>query len=318
MPNSLDIIIVNWNSGTQLKTCLESLCAIDLDGVFLRRVVIIDNASQDNSIGGLEILELPLTIIRNEINIGFAAACNQGAKDSIADYLLFLNPDTSLFEGSLAKPIHFMAQKNNQNIGIVGVQLIGDEGHISRSCARFPTVGAFFSKMFGLNRLMPQVFLNHFMLEWDHQDDREVDQVIGAFFFVRRSLFKELDGFDEAFFVYFEEVDFSYRAWQAGWKSFYLASAQAYHKGGGTSETVKGTRIFYSLRSRILYGYKHFGWMQGSLLLLGTVLIEPISRLLLATSRISLPEIGQILQGFSLLWRAIPRVMSKIVKEGFS
>ena len=105
------------------------------------------------------------------------------------------------------------------------------------------------------------------MREWNHEESREVDQVMGAFFLVRQKLFEEWGGFDERFFVYLEDVDFSSRARRVGWRSFYMAGVKAYHKGGGTSEQIKSTRLFYSLRSRILYSYKHFSCASATALL---------------------------------------------------
>jgi len=303
----LDIIILNWNSGHRLRDCLETITSVNKNGFSLERVVVVDNASSDGSIDGLENLELPLTIIRNTENRGFAAACNQGAKGSKADYLLFLNPDTRLFKDSLTKPLTFMEQMESRDIGILGIQLVDDNGQISRTCARFPTPGRSFSKMFGLDRLFPDLFPSHFMTEWDHRESREVDQVMGAFFLVRRSLFQSLGGFDERFFVYFEEVDFSFRARQAGWRSFYLAGAQAYHKGGGTSEQIKAKRLFYSLRSRILYGYKHFGHFPAIGLMLGTLVLEPIARMILGISHRSGEEIAETIRGYMMLWGTMPQ-----------
>jgi len=305
MPN-IDIIIVNWNAGKQLYNCLKSIVKTRKDNYILNRVVIVDNASTDGSIDDLGNLGLPLEIIRNKENIGFAAACNQGAKNSKADYLLFLNPDTRLFENSLVVPIRFMERPDNRNVGIVGIQLVDESGQVCRTCARFPTPGRFFSKMLGLDRLFPRVFPSHFMSEWDHGETREVDHVIGAFFLVRRHIFESLSGFDERFFVYLEDVDFSYRAFQKGWKTVYLADAQAYHRGGGTSEQVKAARLFYSLRSRILYGYKHFSFVPATFLLLATLFIEPISRLILAITRGSIGQVIETLAGYCRLWSNIP------------
>src|SRR5660398_194498 len=110
------------------------------------------------------------------------------------------------------------------------------------SCARFPCVSGFLAHAVGLDRSFPR--LGHFMAEWDHLANRQVDHVIGAFFLVRRGLFEQLQGFDERFFVYFEDVDFSCRAKQSGWKSYYLADTQAFHAGGGTSNQVKAQRSF--------------------------------------------------------------------------
>ncbi|WP_081328663.1 glycosyltransferase family 2 protein [Neomoorella thermoacetica] len=361
MRASVDIIIVNWNAGQQLRECLESILAVDTRGININNVLVIDNASSDGSFDALEDLILPsrnennrgftfackqgdnnnrvivtdntleeaatkrtkrsedvvlsLTLIRNNINRGFAAACNQGAAESKADYLLFLNPDTRLFENSLTVPVAFMERPENQHIGIVGIQLVDDYGQISRTCARFPQPGHFFSKMLGLDRLFPRVFPSHFMNEWDHSDSRMVDQVMGAFFLVRRHLFEMLNGFDERFFVYFEEVDFSLRARQLGWSSFYLAEAQAYHKGGGTSKQIKAKRLFYSLRSRILYGYKHFSWTAATLLMLGTLVLEPIARVVLGIAHRSGSEIVETFRAYRMLWSSMPEWM-KVARGG--
>lgn len=315
MAPSMDIIIVNWNSGGQLRDCLESIVSTRRDGFKLNQVVVVDNASSDGSADGLEDLGLPLTALRNTVNRGFAAACNQGAKRSRADYLLFLNPDTYVNEDSLAKPLIFMEKTFSQNIGIVGIQLLDDDGKIARTCARFPTTGLFFSKMLGLDRLFPHIFPSHFMSDWDHRESREVDHVMGAFFLIRRSIFKELNGFDEQFFVYLEDLDFSIRAWQAGWRSFYLADAKARHKGGGTSEKAKAMRLFYSLQSRIFYSYKHFGWWPATSLMLGTLLLEPLGRFMLSASHRSTREIKETIKGYFILWSKLPALLKSISKQ---
>lgn len=315
MAPSMDIIIVNWNSGGQLRDCLESIVSTRRDGFKLNQVVVVDNASSDGSADGLEDLGLPLTALRNTVNRGFAAACNQGAKRSRADYLLFLNPDTYVNEDSLAKPLIFMEKTFSQNIGIVGIQLLDDDGKIARTCARFPTPGRFFSKMLGLDRLFPHIFPSHFMSDWDHRESREVDHVMGAFFLIRRSIFKELNGFDEQFFVYLEDLDFSIRAWQAGWRSFYLADAKARHKGGGTSEKAKAMRLFYSLQSRIFYSYKHFGWWPATCLMVGTLLLEPIARFMLSASHRSTREIKETIKGYCILWSKLPALLKSISKQ---
>ena len=300
----VDIIIVNWNAGQQLCVCLESIMAANTEEFELRRVVVVDNASTDRSLDGLEHLSLPLTIMRNATNRGFAAACNQGAKGSDADYLLFLNPDTRLFSDSLSKPIAFMEQAENQQIGIVGIQLMDEQGQVSRTCSRFPTPQTFFVKMCGLDYIFPKHFSSHFMTDWEHNKNRGVDHVIGAFFLVRQPLFKELNGFDEQFFVYFEDLDFSVRASRLGWRSYYFAEAQAFHKGGGTSEQVKATRLFYSLRSRILYGYKHFNKVIAIVLMMGTLLIEPVTRVVYALYSRSFLQLQETVKGYALLWRS--------------
>lgn len=300
----LRIVIVTWNAGAQLGDCLNSIAQADKTGFELERVVVVDNASTDRSLDGIDAPALPLEVICNAENRGFAAACNQGAESSTADYLLFLNPDTRLHADSLAVPLDFMAQPANRQVGICGIQLIDDTAAVSRSCARFPTPGMFYAAMFGLDRFLPQ--LGHFMREWDHTTTREVDHVIGAFFLVRQPLFETLGGFDARFFVYLEDLDFSLRVRRAGWISFYLASASAFHKGGGTSDQVKATRLFYSLRSRLLYGLKHFSRPQAALLAASTLVIEPMTRLSFVLLRGRLPAVGETLAGYRMLYRALP------------
>jgi len=307
----LDIVIVNWNSGIQLKKCLESIATTRQDNYRLDRVVVVDNASADGSTEKLGNLGIRLVVIRNETNRGFAAACNQGARGSAADYLLFLNPDTRVLEDSLEKPIAFMEHPSNSKVGIVGIQLVGDDGEIHRSCTRFPEPRHFLSQMLGLVRLFPRHFPSHFMATWDHRESRKVNHVIGAFYLIRRKVFKKLKGFDERFFVYLEDLDLSNRAFVAGWQAFYLADARAYHKGGGTSEQVKAVRLFYALRSRILYGYKHFRCWPATGLMLGTLFLEPLARIGLGISIRSPGTIKETAKAWYYLWRNRSELMGQ-------
>lgn len=309
MVPSVDIIIVNWNAGWQLRACLKSITRAVSDGFELGRVVVVDNASSDGSADGLDELPLPLTVIRNPENRGFGTACNQGASESCPDYLLFLNPDTRLFPDSLVVPIAYMEKAENQRVAICGIQLVNDQGKVSCTCAQFPTPSMFFCKMLGLDILLPRWCPSHFMTEWDHGATREVDHVMGAFFLVRRREFEALRGFDERFFVYFEDLDLSYRARKHSWRTVYLAEAQAYHKGGGTSEQAREKRVFYSLRSRLLYGYKHFGFWSATGLLAGTLLLEPVARLVRALACRSTTQAIETFGGFAMLWISLPSIL---------
>ena len=301
----LDIIIVNWNSGGSLSECIESIGAARKDGFELSRVVVVDNASQDGLPDDLEDLRLPLVLLRNKENRGFAVACNQGAQGSKADFLLFLNPDTRLFKNSLTEPLSFMGRAENRDIAILGIQLVDEKGRASRTCARFPAPHHFLAHMLGLYRLYPRLFQDHFMREWDHGESRDVDHVMGAFFLIRRQLFEDLGGFDEQFFVYLEDLDLSFRARKAGWRTYYLITAQVYHKGGGASEQAKAMRLFYSLRSRIFYGYKHFTLGTATALMLATLLLEPWARIGLALSMRSHSRIKETLKAYVYLWESL-------------
>jgi GT2 family glycosyltransferase len=301
----VDIVLVNWNAGDQLRACLASIPAGD-PRYRIERVVIVDNASTDDSLSGLEGMGPPVTIIRNAENRGFGAACNQAAEDSGADYLLFLNPDTRLEPTSLARPLAHMEDKRNSEVGVCGIRLVDEQGVTGRNCTRLPAPMHFFAQMTGLDKMLPKRFPSHFMNEWDHAESRDVDHVMGAFYLIRQPLFRELGGFDERFFVYLEDLDLSWRVRKSGRRIHYLADARAYHKGGGTSEQVKAARLFYALRSRNLFGFKHFHWTVATLLMLGTLMVEPLARIALAAAKRSPSGIKETLAGYAALWAAWP------------
>jgi N-acetylglucosaminyl-diphospho-decaprenol L-rhamnosyltransferase len=304
----LDIIIVNWNAGDQLRRCVDSIAPCARTGFELRRVVVVDNASTDRSAEGLDGRALHVHVIRNPRNRGFAAACNQGAAGSTADYLLFLNPDTVLFANSLARPLAFLEAQDHHAVGIVGIQLIDERGVVSRTCARFPTAALLLSKGLGLYRLSPRLFPSYSVADWDHARSREVDYVSGAFFMVRRRVFEELGGFDERFFVYFEETDFSRRMRGRGWASWFLADARAVHQGGGVSEQAKPHRLCYAAASRMLYARKHFRPIEASLVACVTLTLEPVVRIAAAALSGSFERVAENVRGYGMLYRALPRI----------
>lgn len=303
----IDIVIVNWNSGTQLSECVRAVGSHSQG--LVRSIIIVDNASSDGSLDKLEENEIPVHIIRNSENRGFGAACNQGAALAISEFILFLNPDTVIFERSLQVPYDFMVVEKNSDVGICGVQMIGEAGGVLRHCARFPTPLSYLVHAFGLSSTKLFAPLGTRMLDWDHLSTRSVQQVIGAFFFVRRSLFEELKGFDPRFFVYFEEVDFSYRAHLKGWRSVYLAEAKIFHACGGTSRQIKARRLFYSLRSRLFYGQKHFSLPGITMLYFVTLGIEPLTRLIQALVSRKLQNLRNVLRAYGMLFASLPQIL---------
>ena len=309
-PPRLDIVIVNWNSGPQLRRCLESIVTVDRTGFELARVVVVDNGSIDGSLGGIRDLDLPLTLIELGLNAGFAAACNAGAKGSAADHILFLTPDAALYRDSLSRPLAFLAAPENAAIGILGVQLVDDRADVSRTCANFLRPRHIIAHTTGLNHLLPSVFPQHFMIDFDHRSSRVVDQVMGAFFLMRRHVLEGLGGWDERFFVYLEDVDLAYRAYLNGWKSYFFAEVRAFHRGGGVSRQVKAARLFYSLRSRILYAFKHFHPAVALLVLVGTLAVEPMTRIVYAALGNSPTSSGETVKAYWLLLRDLPSVLS--------
>ncbi len=308
--SGVHVIIINWNAGPLLGRCLDSFAAVADDAVKLERVTVVDNASTDGSMDdiGRFLAKLPLRVVHNAENRGYAAACNQAAAGSTAEFLLFLNPDTELGPGCLDRPTRFLADAANARAGIVGVQLRDATGRIARSCARRPTLLAMIGRSVGLDRLLPSFCPPHFLLEWPHTETRVVDQVSGAFYLVRRSLFERLDGFDERFFVYYEHLDLALRAQDLGWLSIYLATTHAVHLGGGTTRAIKDRRLFYSCRSRLLFGMKYFGAARGGLLAVVMLLAEPVARLAVALISLRVGDVKETLRGFAMLWADLPNI----------
>jgi N-acetylglucosaminyl-diphospho-decaprenol L-rhamnosyltransferase len=309
---SISIITINWNSGHQLRECLEAIVKCDRCEFTLDKVIIVDNASTDRSLDGLEQLDLPLQIIRNTQNQGFGAACNQGAAVSNADYLLFLNPDTRVAADSIDRAACFMDKSLSQKVGVVGIQLVDERGKIQRSCARFPSPTNLWCSILGIDKLVKSPIASYMMTEWNHDNTQQVDHVMGAFYLIRSDLFASLQGFDENFFVYFEDLDLSYRVHQSGWSSHYLADTRCFHKGGGTSEKIKATRLFYSQRSRILYGYKHFNWFHATTIALATLTIEPLTRIGFALLKFSPSQATETIQGYIKIFRSLPAIYKSI------
>lgn len=294
---SLVVVIVNWNAGRHLLKCVQSI-----DNSL--PVTVVDNGSSDGSADTLSNC-LNVRLIRVDENLGFGKACNLGAKGCQSDFILFLNPDAAVYNDSITRALSFMKLPLNEHVGICGVQLIDETGHVARSCTRFPTVIGLIFHAVGLDRIFPR--LGHFMSEWPHDSTREVDHVIGAFYLVRRKVFESLSGFDERFFVYLEDLDFSLRAHQAGWKTVFLADVQAFHAGGGTSNQVKARRLFYSIRSRLLYAHKHFSTVGASAVFMSAVLLEPLSRLLFALLKRSFSTFAETISAYRMLLSWLPK-----------
>lgn len=313
----LDVIIVNWNAGTQLQDCLRSLETASQDYNIFRisQCFVVDNASTDNSAEHIEKHKFPISLIKNRENKGFSYASNQGAKAGNAEFILFLNPDVMLFQDSLVKPLLFMSKSENERVGIMGIQLIDQEGAIQRNVARFPTPKSLFYQMLGLDHIWPKHFPSHFMTDWDHRESRDVDQIQGSFFLVRREAFDALQGFDERFFMYFEDLDFSFRAKQAGWKSYYLATVQAYHRGGGTSYQVKARRLFYVLSSKVKYVAKHFGFKSALAILFATLGFESITRIIRNLISFSGRSTVETIQAYSMFLKEVPHLLNGLRNE---
>lgn len=260
--DALAIVIVNWNTGKLLTECIASLPGASGPERIVREIVVVDNGSCDASLDGLEQLplgDISLHIERLEHNIGFGAACNLGAAKTSAPLILFLNPDTVLEPASLRRPVGYMVEIESTRVEVASILSVDEAGRHTASCARFPTLLQHLAAAVGADSLLVRWKRSHMMLEFDHRSDRDVEQVIGAFFLVRRSAFERLGGFDERFFVYYEEVDFCVRIWNSGGRVRHLADARYMHVGCGSSRNDPVARLAYSLTSRALFHRKHGG-----------------------------------------------------------
>jgi N-acetylglucosaminyl-diphospho-decaprenol L-rhamnosyltransferase len=294
----VDIVIVNWDSGDFLYKCIQSVF-IETNKIVIGKIFIIDNNSSDDSLKKIN-QDNKIFIIQNNKNNGFSKACNQGFKLCTSPYLLLLNPDAQLSSTTLIECIAFMDK--NLDVDILGCQLLNDNGNVTSSCARFPTPLRYFYDSLGLSKIAPKIFNpSVLMTDWDHKASRKVDQVIGAFMFMRNSIFQKLGYFDERFFVYYEELDFSKRLAQLGGTSFYNSDIKAIHSGGGSTNNVKSFRLFLNLRSKLQYAKKHFNSFGYSVIWCCTFFIEPFTRNIFLLLKGNFKETKNVFKAYGLL-----------------
>ncbi len=227
-------------------------------------IIVVDNASADNSVERLSNLFPDVRFIRSAENIGFARANNLGLNYANGRFVLFLNPDTLVPENTLTHCVSFL-QKHN-NCGAVGVRMINGFGYyLPESKRAKPTFINSFFKLTGASSCFPRSGLfNRYALGHLSVDEQHaVDVLAGAFMMVRKNILDELQGFDTDFFMYGEDVDLSVRIQQLGHKIFYLGDASIIHYKGQSSRNriQKQNRIFYTAMR--LFVNKHYkaGWL---------------------------------------------------------
>lgn len=291
----VDIVIVNWNSGQYLRKCILSI-ERSQKRYLISKVIVVDNNSADSSSDFLQAYP-NVVLIKNTYNKGFAKACNQGFLLCKAEYVLLLNPDAMVLESTIEECVAYMDK--NKRIDILGCALLDEAGNITKSCARFPTPIRIFFDASGLSKIAPSIFKPAtLMTDWDHSKRKQVDQVMGAFMFMRTNLFKRVGYFDERFFVYYEELDFSYRLFKINGISYYEPAIRAVHAGEGTTSSVKAFRLYLSLSSRLKYARKHFTTVGFFLVLISTFPLEFFSRLMFTSISFRAKGIWQIVKGY--------------------
>ena len=241
----LSIIIVNWNSKEYLRNCIRSIKET-VRGISYE-IIVTDNNSTDSDFTEVEKLYSSLILIKNQANIGFSRANNQGAEIARGRYLLFLNPDTIVKENSIN--LLFECIKKN-GYGAVAPKLLSENGNIQMMCARkFPSLAGTFYNMFLLERVFPEsrIFGKNLMGNWDHLDSREVNSLCGACVMVEKEIFTKIGGFDPDYIFYGEDVDLCFRIYKAGKKIFYCYKAEIIHYGKGSTKVSSKKKVFYEI-----------------------------------------------------------------------
>ncbi len=252
----LSIIIVNYNVKYLLEQCLLSVQASETS--FRYEVILVDNNSSDGSVEYISVKFPGIKIIANKNNPGFAKANNQAFKQATGEYILILNPDTVLSENTLQETCDFL--DSNPGAGAVSVKMINGHGLFNPESKRgFPTPWNSFCKMSGLSRLFPQTrIFGQYNLAYLHEDEKhQVDILVGAFILTRKSIIEKIGLFDESFFMYGEDIDFSYRIVQSGYKNYYLPLKIIHYKGESTKkDDLRYVKIFYE--AMYIFFRKHY------------------------------------------------------------
>jgi GT2 family glycosyltransferase len=253
---NLSIVIVNWNTKEFLQRCLESLRANPPSGEL--EVIVIDNASTD---GSAEMVrqEFPeAVLIENQENLGYAQGNNQGIAASKGEYVLLLNPDTEVTPGALDSLVEFA--KNRPDAAAVGCRLINPDGGVQSSCRSFPSPLPLLFEYTKLSRLFPRsrLFGAYRMTYFDYSRVAEVDQPMGSCLLLSRKAIEDVGLFDEEFPIFFNEVDWCFRAKQRGWKAYFTPDAEVLHHGGASTQQAKAEMIRESHESLGRFYEKHY------------------------------------------------------------
>ena len=261
MPNpktskiDLSIVIVTWNAKKYVEECLASI--VEQRGLEGMETILVDNASTDGT-PDLVQNEFPrVRLIRNDRNLGFAAANNIGLREATGEYIFLINSDVVVPKNCLATLLNYMRQ--NPDIGLLGPQMRGTKGEVRRSTMRFPTVWNSFCHAVALDAVFSRSktwggFLMH---DFAHDRVTDVDVLNGWFWVTRREAMEKVGLLDERFFIYGEDIDWSYRYHQAGWRVVFFPGAAALHYGGASSSNAPIRFYIEMQQANLQYWEKH-------------------------------------------------------------
>jgi GT2 family glycosyltransferase len=235
----LSVIIVNFNTASLLRECLNSVDKTK-DDIHLE-IIVVDNNSKDQSVDMVKKDFPQVRLIANSENIGFAQGVNQGLNLTKGRYFLLLNPDAKVLPGVMKGLIGFMDR--NKDVALSGVQLLNPDGTKQNSIANFPTLTQeLFNKSF-LKILFPQKYPSKYR---EFRSPIEVESVIGACMIVRPEAVKQVGELDPKYFLFLEETDWCFQMKKKGWKIYHLPQFKAYHRQGQSLIDLKSKgRIEY-------------------------------------------------------------------------
>ena len=251
----LSIAIVNWNTCDLLAGCLSAVQQ-DLEHSKQLRVetFVVDNASSDNS-PQMVLERFPwVNLISNQENLGFARANNQAIQRARGKYVLLLNSDTEIHVGALESLVSFT--NAHPRVGACGARLIGGDGRLERACHPMLTPEREFWRLAFLDVMWRRA--TYPMHQWDDTTPRQVEVIKGACLMLRREALAQTGLFDEAYFVYTEEVDLCYRLAKAGWELWWVPTAEVLHYGEASSNQAAEAMYVQLYRSKVQF-FRKFG-----------------------------------------------------------
>ncbi len=244
----LSVIIVTFNSADCIGDCLRSVLSQGGPGTPIE-IIVVDNASTDGTSAAILARFPDVRLIQNAGNAGFAAAANQGFAASHNPLVVFLNPDTVAGEGAFAGMAN--AAATDRHIGVVGCELVDARGIRQASCWREPSIMTALSESF-----LPHA-LSLPLVTQRRRNAGDVDMVSGACMMVRRTLFEQMGGFDQRFFMFYEDADFCLRARRGANRILYLPGARVRHTVSGSFGDDRGSFFLHVYRSKLLFFRKH-------------------------------------------------------------
>jgi N-acetylglucosaminyl-diphospho-decaprenol L-rhamnosyltransferase len=250
-PTSPDVavVVVNYNSGDDVSRCVRSI--LDGSGDATVEVIVVDNASHDGSADRALGIAPGIQLIRNRANLGFAAAANQGMRAMRAPFVFLLNPDAQIVAGTLGGFLKVAA--DHPQGGVIGCLTKNPDGSVYPSARKVPSL----VESLGHSFLGPFVPDNRWsraytMAEWDRRSERQVEWVSGSSMLIRREALDAVGYFDDAYFMYVEDVDLCTRMRLAGWEVWFSPELEVEHAVGSVT---RGSRRMTLEHSKSIYRY---------------------------------------------------------------